>query len=126
MNTLVLLVVLFLIVFVKTLFLGASGIVAISVFGRCGRPNTSKVLLNNSRNNHSIFGVLVLKTEGSLLVKVTVAILVRMVKAIFKLITNCCNKGISGIVVHFLSFVVILPALVVVVIVIAVVPGCAV
>lgn len=114
---------LLLLIFIKSIFFSTDRIVRMSLLGECTSPN-GKRLLNASRTKQSILKRLLLKTHASLVTNATIATLGKFVKVKLNLLSNCCNNLLSELLVHFVSFVVMLPTDILILILVAALSRC--
>ena len=120
--SLIILVILFGIIFIGSLFANQEEIMKISLLDKYAIPMKEGFWLGSDSGGRSILGQLILGARNSIIIGFTITILTSGIGIFFGLIAGYYGKWVDNVIMRIIDFITILPTLMIIIVFVTIVP----
>ena len=120
--SLIILVILFGIIFIGSLFANQEEIMKISLLDKYAIPMKEGFWLGSDSGGRSILGQLILGARNSIIIGFTITILTSGIGIFFGLIAGYYGKWVDNVIMRVIDFITILPTLMIIIVFVTIVP----
>nr|WP_314114870.1 ABC transporter permease [uncultured Leptotrichia sp.] len=120
--SLIILVILFGIIFIGSLFANQDEIMKISLLDKYAIPMKEGFWLGSDSGGRSILGQLILGARNSIIIGFTITILTSGIGIFFGLIAGYYGKWVDNVIMRVIDFITILPTLMIIIVFVTIVP----
>jgi len=122
LGSLILLLILFLVIFVGSLFLNTSKVMTVSIMDQYNAPGTNGFILGADQGGRDVLKELILGARNSLIIGASVTVLMEVIGIIFGLVAGYYGGLVDNLMMRFLDFMLTLPTLMIIIVIVTIVP----